>query len=119
VRGDPGRPVYHVVHVQGPRSFAGRGKHYLDINYRDPATGSTALHLAAQLGRTPIVTMMLREPSINDAIVNFSGAQAIDMARSPEIAQELTLSRSIYLDTHVSQLNELIARRSTTKSPRC
>ena len=94
-----------------PEADPATGKPFLDINYRDPATGNTALHLAAQLGRTAIVALLLREPSINDALVNVNGAQALDLARSPEIAQELQLSRSLYLEEHINRLNTLINKQ--------
>ena len=87
-------------------------KPYLDINHRDANTGNTALHFAALLGRQPIVTLLLNEATINDALPNYSGAQAIDIARTPEIAQELQLSRDLFLDNRLIDLHRLILTRN-------
>ncbi|EPS41310.1 hypothetical protein H072_4833 [Dactylellina haptotyla CBS 200.50] len=84
------------------------GKPYLDINHRDANTGNTALHFAAHLGRQPLVTLLLSEPAINDATPNHQGAQAIDLSRTPEIAQELQVSRDAYLDRRLAELHKLI-----------
>ncbi|KAF3933615.1 hypothetical protein ABW19_dt0208479 [Dactylella cylindrospora] len=84
------------------------GKPYLDVNYRDLNTGNTALHFAAHLGRHPIISLLLKESTINDAIPNNNGAQAMDISRTPEIAQELQLSRDLYLDNRLGDLHKLI-----------
>ncbi|KAK6506124.1 hypothetical protein TWF506_011047 [Arthrobotrys conoides] len=83
-------------------------KPYLDINYRDLNTGNTALHFAANLGRQPLVSLLLSEPNINDVIPNLQGSQAIDLSRTPEIAQELQLSRDVYLDNRLVDLHKLV-----------
>lgn len=83
-------------------------KTYLDINQRDPTTGNTPLHFAAHLGRTPIIHLLLTEPSINDAIPNLQGAQPVDLARTPEIATALQVSRDEYLESRLADLHKLI-----------
>ncbi|KAF3926914.1 hypothetical protein ABW20_dc0105776 [Dactylellina cionopaga] len=90
-------------------------KPYLDINHRDQNTGNTALHFASQLGRHPLVTLLLNEPTINDAVPNNQGSQAIDISRSPEIAQELQLSRDLYLENRLVDLHKLIVTRNYTE----
>ncbi|KAF3913094.1 hypothetical protein AA313_de0200810 [Arthrobotrys entomopaga] len=90
-------------------------KPYLDLNYRDANTGNTALHFAAHLGRQPLVTLLLNEPSINDAVPNHQGAQAIDLSRTPEIAQELQLSRDLYLDHRLAELHKLVITHNYTE----
>lgn len=80
----------------------------VDINARD-REGNTPLHLAAQLGRAPIVRQLLDLPSINDAIPNYHGRQPIDLARTPEIFQQLQLARSLFLDTVVKEIHRLVA----------
>lgn len=93
---------------------ATEGKPFLDVNYRDASTGNTALHLAATLGRLPVVAMLLREPEINDAISNTAGMQPIDVARSAEIAQELQLARGIYLEDRQKELMDLLVKKDYT-----
>ena len=80
----------------------------LDINARD-REGNTALHLAAQLGRTPVVRRLLEQPGINDHIANRQGQAPIDLARTPEIFQQLQLARSMFLDKIISEIHTLVA----------
>lgn len=81
----------------------------LDINSRD-REGNTPLHIAAQLGRGPLVRELLNRPSINDSIVNYRGQTALDMARTPEIFQQLQLARSLFIDSKNQEIQVLIAR---------
>lgn len=82
----------------------------LDINARD-REGNTPLHLAAQLGRVPLVRDLLNRPSVNDAIVNYRGQTALDVARTPEIFQQLQLARSLFIDSKTQEIQSLIAKR--------
>jgi hypothetical protein len=82
----------------------------LDVNARD-REGNTPLHLAAQLGRTSLVRDLLSRPSVNDAVVNYRGQTALDMARTPEIFQQLQLARSIFIDEKTQQIQALLAKR--------
>ncbi|EKV11346.1 Oxysterol binding protein (Osh1), putative [Penicillium digitatum PHI26] len=79
----------------------------LDINSRD-RDGNTPLHIAAQLGRGPLVRELLNRLSINDAIVNYRGQTALDLARTPEIFQQLQLARSLFIDTKNQEIQALI-----------
>ena len=81
----------------------------LDINATD-REGNTPLHLAAQLGRFPIVKHLLEQPGINDAIPNHQGRPAIDLARTPEIFQQLQLARSLFVDQKVREVHLLAAQ---------
>lgn len=81
----------------------------IDVNARDK-DGNTALHLAATQGRTPVVKLLLEQKDINDAIANKSGKLAIDLARNPEIFQQLQLSRSLFAEAKVKQVQDLISR---------
>lgn len=80
----------------------------IDINGRD-RDGNTPLHLAATLGRTPVVRMLLDQPNINDSITNYHGQTPLDLARTPEIFQQLQLARSIFIDTNVKKIQQLVA----------
>ncbi|PQE07160.1 hypothetical protein CJF31_00004803 [Rutstroemia sp. NJR-2017a BVV2] len=81
----------------------------IDINARD-RDGNTPLHLAASLGRGTIVRLLLEQPGINDSIANYSGRLPLDLARTPDIFQQLQLSRSIFVDAKVKQIQELVAQ---------
>ncbi|OAX82136.1 hypothetical protein ACJ72_03519 [Emergomyces africanus] len=89
----------------------------LDINARD-RDGNTPLHLAAQLGRGPIVRELLERPGINDSIANYSGQIPLDLARTPEIFQQLQLSRSIFLDTKTKEMKCLVGQGQYDKLER-
>jgi hypothetical protein len=79
----------------------------IDINGRD-RDGNTPLHLAATLGRTPVVRMLLDQPGINDSVTNYSGQTPLDLARTPDIYQLLQLSRSIFIDTNVKKIQQMV-----------
>lgn len=80
----------------------------IDINGRD-RDGNTPLHLAATLGRAPVVRMLLDQPGINDSVTNYSGHTPLDLARTPDIFQQLQLSRSIFIDTNVKRIQHMVA----------
>jgi ankyrin repeat protein len=84
----------------------------IDINGRD-RDGNTPLHLAATLGRTPVVRMLLDQPGINDSVTNYNGQTPLDLCRSPDIFQQLQLSRSLFIDTHVKKIQQLVASGDT------
>ncbi|KAK3355282.1 Oxysterol-binding protein-domain-containing protein [Neurospora tetraspora] len=79
----------------------------LDINARDK-DGNTPLHIAAQQGRTQIVRQLLEHKDINDAIANHQGRLPIDLARNPDIFQQLQLARSLFAEDKVRQVQNLI-----------
>ncbi|KAI9641840.1 hypothetical protein NHQ30_009707 [Ciborinia camelliae] len=85
----------------------------IDINARD-RDGNTALHLAASLGRGSIVRLLLGQPGINDSLPNYAGRLPLDLARTPDIFQQLQLSRSIFVDSKIKQIQELVAQGDYT-----
>ncbi|GKZ34777.1 hypothetical protein AbraIFM66950_005133 [Aspergillus brasiliensis] len=81
----------------------------LDINARD-REGNTPLHLAAQLGRGPVIRELLNRPSLNDSIINYNGQTALDVARTPEIFQQLQLARSLFIDVKTQEIQALVSQ---------
>ena len=79
----------------------------LDVNARDK-DGNTPLHIAAAQGRSQVVRLLLENKEINDAIANHQGRLPIDLARNPEIFQQLQLSRSLFAEDKVRQVQDLI-----------
>ena len=86
----------------------------LDINARD-RDGNTPLHLAAQLGRGPLVRELLNQPAVNDAIVNYRGQTALDLARTPEIFQQLQLARSLFIDNKTQEIQSIVTKSEYEK----
>jgi len=50
-----------------------------------PASGTTALHLAASLGRTDVVNLLLEQEEINDTLRDSNGKTCIDVARGKDV----------------------------------
>jgi len=80
-----------------------------DVNARD-RDGNTPLHIAAQLGRAPVVKLLLDQKDVNDTVANYQGKTPMDLARSPDIYQQLQLSRSMFIDTNVRKVHQLVTR---------
>lgn len=79
----------------------------IDVNGRD-RDGNTPLHLAATLGRAPVVRLLLDQQGINDSITNYNGQTPLDLARTPDIFQQLQLTRSIFIDANVKRIQQLV-----------
>ena len=79
------------------------------INARD-RDGSTPLHIAASLGRASAVNLLLAQKDINDSIANHQAKTPLDLARNPEIFQQLQLARSMFVDSNTARIHQLVAR---------
>jgi oxysterol-binding protein 1 len=82
----------------------------LDLNARD-RDGNTPLHLASMLGRASTVRLLLEQPETNDYLLDFQGRSPLDLARTPEISQQLQLSRSLFIDTKTKEIHELLGHK--------
>lgn len=79
----------------------------LDINAKDK-DGNTPLHVAVIQGRPPIVKLLLQQKNINDSLPNYQGRLPLDLARNPDIYQQLHLSRSLFAEEKIRQIQMLI-----------
>ncbi|KAL5606688.1 hypothetical protein BROUX41_003084 [Berkeleyomyces rouxiae] len=84
------------------------GAGLVDINARDK-DGNTPLHVASQQGRTQAVQLLLDQPGINDSIANYQGRLPIDVSRGPDVFQQLHLSKTLFAETKIKQVQDLIA----------
>lgn len=82
----------------------------IDVNARDK-DGNTPLHLASMLGRPTTVRLLLEQADINDSLVNYQGKSALDLARTPDIFQQLQLSRSLFVDIKVRETQMLVTKQ--------
>ncbi|KAK8061368.1 oxysterol-binding protein [Apiospora phragmitis] len=73
--------------------------------YRD---GNLPLHIAATQGRASVVRLLLDQKDINDAIANNQGKLPLDVARNPDIFQMLQLSRTLFVQDKVKQVQDLV-----------
>ncbi|KAH9889169.1 oxysterol-binding protein [Xylariomycetidae sp. FL2044] len=83
------------------------GAGYLDINARDK-DGNVPLHIAATQGRGSVVRLLLEQKDINDAVANNQGKLPLDVARNPDIFQQLQLARTLFVQDKVKQVQELV-----------
>jgi ankyrin repeat protein len=80
-----------------------------DVNARD-REGNAPLHVAAKLGRAPVVGILLEQDDINDSITNYHGQTPLDVAYTPEIFQQLQLFRSLFVDANIRNIHALVAK---------
>ncbi len=83
----------------------------IDVNARD-REGNTPLHLASMLGRPTTVRLLLDQPETIDSLLDYQGRSPLDVARTPDIFQQLQLSRSLLIDTKIKEMQILVSKRS-------
>ena len=82
----------------------------LDPNARDQ-DGNTPLHLASMLGRPTTVRLLLQQKEVNSSILNYQGRSALDLAKTPEIFQQLQLAHSLFVDAKIKEVQALVNKR--------
>ena len=90
----------------------------VDVNAKDK-DGNTPLHIAASLGRTTVVKLLLDQDGIVSTVSNHHGQTPLDNARNPEIYQQLQLSQSLFHESMLQKVQELIASREYDKLEAC
>lgn len=86
----------------------------IDVNARDK-DGNTPLHLASMLGRSSTVRLLLDHPGVDESSQNYQRKAPIDLARTPEIFQQLQLARSLYVDAKVKEIQDLVSNANYGK----
>ncbi|UZJ56398.1 hypothetical protein CBS101457_005718 [Exobasidium rhododendri] len=66
----------------------------VDVNLIEAQNGNTPLHLAAMIGRSDVVQLLLSVPNIDDTIRNTEGCDPSEVSKTPEIAQIFQVSRA-------------------------
>ncbi|KAG9311200.1 hypothetical protein JVU11DRAFT_8275 [Chiua virens] len=70
-----------------------------------PGSGTTALHLAATLGRAEIVSILLEQPEVDDTLRDSQGHTCKDIAKGKDVIQVLQDSRSFLSASYRSLLH--------------
>lgn len=79
----------------------------VDINAQD-RDGNTPLHLASMLGRASITSILLAQKNIDPYVLNYQNCSPLDIARTPEIFQQLQFARAQFTEKMVYSVHTLV-----------
>ena len=79
----------------------------INVNARDK-DGNTPLHLAAKLGRVTVVQALLAHQLTDTTILNHQARSPLDLARSPEVFQQIQLARVQFLENQLRILRRFV-----------
>lgn len=66
----------------------------IDLNAVEAQHGNTPLHIASISGRDDVVQLLLEQQDIDDSKRNSDGKDPLEVAKSPQIAQQIQVSRA-------------------------
>jgi len=84
----------------------------MDINTRESKDGNTPLIIAAAMNRPSVVKLLLQQRGVDDSLTNYQGKSALDMAKAPEVFEQLQMARSMYIDQQVKQCHRLVQTKN-------
>ncbi|KAL8949425.1 MAG: hypothetical protein Q9222_004462 [Ikaeria aurantiellina] len=87
---------------------------HVDVNSKDK-DGNTPLHLASLLGRASTVRLLLEQAGIDESSTNYQRKSPLDLAKTPEIFQQLQLARSLYVESKVREIQRLVSEAQYEK----
>ncbi|KAJ7150479.1 Oxysterol-binding protein-domain-containing protein [Mycena crocata] len=100
-----------VVLLLSHRAISPNGVH-------PPGSGTTALHLAAALGRADIVNVLLEQEGVDDTLCNREGRTARDVARGKDVVRVIDDSRAFLNASYRSLLRSyILSPLPTAQSP--
>ncbi|CDU25729.1 related to SWH1-Member of an oxysterol-binding protein family [Sporisorium scitamineum] len=67
---------------------------HIDLNAVEAQHGNTPLHIASASGRDDVVQLLLEQQDVDDSKLNRDGKDALVVARTPGIAQQIQVSRA-------------------------
>jgi len=83
-----------------------------DLNTRELKDGNTPLIIAAAMNRPLVVKLLLQQRGVDDSLTNYQGKSALDMAKAPEVFEQLQMARSLYIDQQVKKCHRLVQSKN-------
>jgi len=114
-QGPDGTSTLHLaVQVAEPttaeRILTVGAQHNLNINEQDK-DGNTPLHLAAMLGRSSLVRLLLAQKDVDSSVSNYQGRSPLELAKTSEVFQQLQLDRAMFTETQVKAVKTCVVKR--------
>ena len=64
------------------------------------------------MNRPSIVHLLLQQKDVDDSVANYHGKTALDLAKSPEVYEQLQMARSLYTDGQIKKCQRLVAAKN-------